>query len=101
MCLKTAQWTEGITPEASPESESDSAATAVGNLVNSLTTQRVYREVTLALAPCSSESEAFARSLSSSDPSPSQIPPSTSSPRPNRSPSFKIFPSFVSKFSDN
>ncbi|KAK9910400.1 hypothetical protein M0R45_034365 [Rubus argutus] len=49
MCLKTAQWTEGITPEASPESESDSAATAVGNLVNSLTTQRVYSEVTLAL----------------------------------------------------
>ncbi|KAK9910398.1 hypothetical protein M0R45_034363 [Rubus argutus] len=49
MYLKKPQWTEGITPKASPESESDSPTTAVGDLVNSLTTQRVYREVTLAL----------------------------------------------------
>ncbi|KAK9910394.1 hypothetical protein M0R45_034359 [Rubus argutus] len=44
MYLKKPQWTEGITPKPSPESESDSPTTAVGDLVNSLTTQRVYRE---------------------------------------------------------
>lgn len=50
MYLKKALWSEGITPETgSPETEVEPPSTAVGELVNSLTEQRVYREVTLAL----------------------------------------------------
>lgn len=50
MYLKKALWSEGITPETgSPEPEAEPPSTAVGELVNSLTEQRVYREVTLAL----------------------------------------------------
>ncbi|BFG22003.1 hypothetical protein CerSpe_082770 [Prunus speciosa] len=50
MYLKKPLWSEGTTtPKASAESDSNPPATAVSDLVNSLTTQRVYREVTLAL----------------------------------------------------
>ncbi|XP_024029773.1 uncharacterized protein LOC21395087 [Morus notabilis] len=50
MYLKRALWGEGIIPEnAWPEPEAEPPSTEVGELVNSLTEQRVYREVTLAL----------------------------------------------------
>ncbi|KAL5538676.1 hypothetical protein UlMin_024300 [Ulmus minor] len=50
MYLKKALWSEGIVPEnGSSEPETEPPATAVGELVSSLTEQRVYREVTLAL----------------------------------------------------
>ncbi|KAF3432782.1 hypothetical protein FNV43_RR23884 [Rhamnella rubrinervis] len=50
MYLKKALWIDAIQPEkGSPENEAEPPATAVGELVNSLTEQRVYREVTLAL----------------------------------------------------
>lgn len=50
MYLKKALWVEGIQPEkGSPKNEADPPVTVVGELVNSLTEQRVYREVTLAL----------------------------------------------------
>ncbi|KAB2595723.1 hypothetical protein D8674_031183 [Pyrus ussuriensis x Pyrus communis] len=49
MYLKKPLWSEGITPKASSGSEQEPPSTAVGDLVNSLTQQRVYREVTLAL----------------------------------------------------
>lgn len=50
MYLKRALWGEGIIPEnASPEPEAEPPSTAAGELVNSLTEQRVHREVTLAL----------------------------------------------------
>lgn len=50
MYLKKALWTEGMqTEKGSPENEAEAPATAVGELVSSLTEQRVYREVTLAL----------------------------------------------------
>ncbi|KAK9292028.1 hypothetical protein L1049_019982 [Liquidambar formosana] len=48
MYLKKAFWSEGLNaPESDPQSESP--AKAVGELVNSLNKQRLYREVTLAL----------------------------------------------------
>ena len=50
MYLKKALWVEGRQPEkGSPKNEADPPVTVVGELVNSLTEQRVYREVTLAL----------------------------------------------------
>ncbi|KAM1816242.1 hypothetical protein ACFX12_000675 [Malus domestica] len=49
MYLKKSLWSEGITPKPSSEYEPEPPSTAVGDLVNSLTRQRVYREVVLAL----------------------------------------------------
>lgn len=51
MYLKKALWAEGVAAKESPESElqQEPAATAVQELVKSLTRQRLYREVTLAL----------------------------------------------------
>ena len=50
MYLKKALWSEGISSEnGSKEPDAEPPSTAVGELVNSLTEQRVYREVTLAL----------------------------------------------------
>ncbi|KAM1707591.1 hypothetical protein ACFX1X_000707 [Malus domestica] len=49
MYLKKPLWSEGITPKPSLESEPDPPSTAVGDLVNSLTQQRGYHEVMLAL----------------------------------------------------
>ncbi|PON72016.1 Cell division protein [Parasponia andersonii] len=51
MYLKKALWSEGISTEIGSTTEPDAElpSTAVAELVNSLTEQRVYREVTLAL----------------------------------------------------
>ncbi|XP_048422064.1 uncharacterized protein LOC103957409 isoform X1 [Pyrus x bretschneideri] len=49
MYLKKSLWSEGITPKPSSESEPEPSPTAVSYLVNSLTQQRVYREVKLRL----------------------------------------------------
>ncbi|KAM2200778.1 hypothetical protein ACFX1R_000686 [Malus domestica] len=49
MYLKKPLWSEGITPKPWSESDPEPPSTAVGDLVNSLTQQRVYHEVMLAL----------------------------------------------------